>query len=65
MNTMSEAQRKAWVAALRYYAQLFRLYTASSYSFERCKADAQNPEHEDHERACQLWLRYLEERIAG
>lgn len=40
-------------------------YQNNVFGFQRCRADAENPDCDDYKLACQLWLRYIEERIEG
>jgi len=57
----ARAWQRAWMNTpdSQYY------YQNNVFGFARCEADAENPGADDHKFAKVLWLRYLEERIAG
>lgn len=59
------SRARAWQRAWMNTPGSQRFYQNNVFGFARCEADAANSEADDHEFAQTLWLRYLEERIAG
>lgn len=59
------SRARAWQRAWMNTPGSQRYYQNNVFGFARCEADAENIDSDDHLFAKVLWLRYLEERIAG
>lgn len=65
MSEFMGARSNAWARAWMNTPGSQRAYQNNVFGYARCKADAENPDCDDHKLATELWMLYIQERVAG